>query len=89
MSLMNLDETSESCGGCGRQTSVGTALFSDRRTTQGDDGSPIYLCGDCNERAISHFGRRPTDQDMRAIAARAAGLGFGSPGTIGSGGGPG
>jgi len=47
-----------------------------------EDGEPIHLCGDCNERAISHFGRQPTERDMVQIAARGAGLGFvvGGPG---------
>lgn len=64
----------EPCIGCGRTTRAGTVLYSDRRTTQDDAGSPIFLCGDCNERAVGQYGRRPTDADMRQIAARAAGL---------------
>lgn len=63
---MNVDENREACVGCGRPTAVGTALFSERRTTSGDEG-PIYLCGDCNERAVSVFGRRPTAEDIREI----------------------
>ena len=72
----------EACIGCGRDTHSGTRLFSDRRTTRGDDGTAIFLCGDCNERAVSHFGRQPTERDMVKIAARGAGLGFvvGGPG---------
>lgn len=54
MSPMNPDATNEDCAGCWRPTRVGTALFSDRRSATGDDGSAIFLCGDCNERAISH-----------------------------------
>lgn len=85
------DDRSErqACAGCNRTTRAGSPLFSDRQTALAPDGQSFYLCGDCNERAISHFGRRPTEDDIRAIAARAAGLGFGSPGTIGAGGGPG
>jgi hypothetical protein len=77
------------CVSCGRPTGPGTSLFSDRRTTPGPDGAPIHLCGDCNERAVSQYGRRLTDHDMVQIAARAAGLGMGSAGGIGGGGGPG
>jgi len=65
----------EPCIGCGRSTRVGSALFSDRRTTRADDGTALHLCGDCNERAISHYGRQPTERDMVQIAARGAGWG--------------
>ncbi len=41
-----------------------------------DDGTALHLCGDCNERAISHYGRQPNERDMVQIAARGAGLGF-------------
>jgi hypothetical protein len=77
----------EHCLGCGRATQSGTSLFSDRRTTLGEDGARIFLCADCNERAVSHFGRQPTERDMVQMAARGAGLGFvvGGPG---AGGGP-
>jgi hypothetical protein len=79
----------EPCIGCARSTRVGTSLFSDRRTARGEDGTPLHLCGDCNERAISHYGRRPTERDMVQIAARGAGFGMGGGGRIGSGGGVG
>lgn len=82
--------TDESCIGCGRPTQSGTRLFSDRRTTRRlDDGTALHLCGDCNERAISHYGRRPTERDMVQIAARGAGLGFAGHGGMGAGGGQG
>jgi len=77
----------EPCIGCGRSTRVGSSLFSDRRTTRADDGTALYLCGDCNERAISHYGRQPTERDMVQIAARGAGFGMGGGGGMGSGGG--
>ena len=77
-------ETQEACVGCGRPTRVGTTLFSDRRTTRTEDGIAIHLCGDCNERAVSHYGRQPTERDMVQIVARSAGLGFAAR----SGGGP-
>jgi hypothetical protein len=77
----------EPCIGCARSTRVGTSLFSDRRTARAEDATPLHLCGDCNERAISHYGRRPTERDMVQIAARGAGLGLGGGGRIGSGGG--
>jgi len=79
---MTSTPSAETCVGCGRPTRSGSALFSDRRYTRGEDGAPIFLCGDCNERAISHFGRQPTDRDMVQIAARGAGLGsvLGGPG---------
>jgi len=79
----------EDCVGCGRDTHSGTRLFSDRRTTRGEDGVAIHLCSDCNERAIGHFGRQPTERDMTQIAARSSGFGLGGGGTLGSGGGPG
>ena len=82
-------ESREPCIGCDRPTHAGTRLFSDRRTTLGDDGAPLHLCGDCNERAVSHFGRRVTERDMVQIAARGAGLGFAGHGGIGAGGGQG
>lgn len=78
-------ETEEACVGCGRLTRVGTKLFSDRRTTRTEDGTAMHLCGDCNERAVSHYGRQPAERDMVQIAAPAAGLGFAAR----SGGGPG
>ena len=59
----------EPCISCGRSTFVGTSLFSDRRTTRADDGTVLHLCGDCNERAVSHFGRQPNERDMVQIAA--------------------
>jgi hypothetical protein len=71
------------CTGCGRETKVGTPLFSDRQTAHPEGGEPIYLCGDCNERAVSHFGRRLTEKDMLQLSARAAGIGVG----VGVGGG--
>ena len=79
---MTSTPSAEVCLGCGRATQSGTALFSDRRMTRGEDGALIFLCGDCNERAVSHFGRQPTERDMVQIAARGAGLGFvvGGPG---------
>ena len=76
----------EECIGCGRHTQSGTALFADRRSTRGD-GTVIHLCGDCNERAISQYGRRLTERDMVQIAARGAGLGF-AVGGPGAGAGP-
>jgi hypothetical protein len=66
----------ESCISCGRSTRVGTPLFSDRRTTRTEDGTALHLCGDCNERAVSHYGRRLTEQDMVQISARGAGAGL-------------
>jgi len=71
------------CTGCGRDTRVGTPLFSDRQTARTEAGEPIFLCGDCNERAVSHFGRRLTQTDMVQLSARAAGVGVG----VGVGGG--
>jgi hypothetical protein len=85
---MTASDRIEACIGCGRQTQTGTRLFSDRQTTRLEDGTVLHLCGDCNERAISEFGRRPGQRDMVQIAARGAGLGLGGGGTMGSGGGP-
>ncbi len=62
----------DACIGCGRPTRVGTTLFSDRRSERGDDETTLWLCADCNERAISHFGRQPGERDMIQIAARGA-----------------
>jgi hypothetical protein len=67
----------EPCISCGRATHTGTSLFSDRRTTQQAGAPALHLCGDCNERAVSHYGRRLTHHDMVQIAARSAGLGGG------------
>ena len=76
----NERDEAQACVGCGRDTRPGTRLYSDRRTTAVEGSNPIHLCGDCNERAVSHFGRQPTDGDMVQIAARGAGLGFASHG---------
>ena len=65
----------EPCISCHRPTHTGTSLFSDRRTTRQEHGPALHLCGDCNERAVSHYGRRLTHHDMVQIAARSAGLG--------------
>lgn len=78
-------QASQPCTGCGRATEVGTPLVSDRQTARAEGGEPIYLCGDCNERAVSQFGRRLTEVDMRQLSARAAGLGFAAHGGAGQG----
>lgn len=77
----------EACAGCGRATQVGTRLFSDRRTTRLEDGTSLYLCEECNERAVSHCGRQPGQRDMVQIAARGAGIGMVGGGGWRSGGG--
>jgi hypothetical protein len=82
---MTSTEHTEACVSCGRDTRSGTRLFSDRRKTRGDDGNGIVLCGDCNERAVSHFGRQLTERDMAQIAARGAGLSPGIGGGAGIG----
>ena len=86
---MTTPSVSEPCISCGRPTQSGTRLFSDGRTTRLGDGTTLHLCGGCNERAISHYGRRPTERDMVQIAAVGAGLGLAGHGGIGSGGGSG
>jgi hypothetical protein len=80
---MTTGDRAESCVSCARAIRAGTLLFSDRRTTRLEDRSVHHLCGDCNERAIDHFGRQPNERDMVQIAARGAGMGF----AIGHGGG--
>lgn len=75
----------EDCISCGRATRAGTPLFSDRRTGLDEHGRTIHLCADCNERAVSHYGRRLTEHDMTQIAARGAGLGFAAHGGAGPG----
>ena len=86
--MSTLSSTEEPCINCGRSTRVGTSLFSDRRTARTEDGSALWLCADCNERAISHFGRQPGERDMIQIAARGTGLGFaGRGGGFSNGGG--
>jgi hypothetical protein len=85
---MTSNDPVQACIGCGRATQSGTRLFSDRQTTRLEDGTVLHLCGDCNERAVSHFGRQPGQRDMVQIAARGAGLGLGGGGGgLGSGGG--
>ena len=78
------DDDVQPCLSCGRPTEAGTRLFSDRRATD-SEGSAVYLCGDCNERAISQYGRRLSDLDMVQLSARAAGLGFAARGGAGPG----
>ena len=68
----------DACPSCGRSTAPGTRLFSDRSVTRDANGLGIHLCGDCNERAVSRFGRQPTDKDMLQIAGRSSGLGLGA-----------
>ena len=52
--------------------------FSDRRTPRTEDGATLLpLCGDCNERAISHYRRQPNERDMAQIAARGPMAGMG------------
>lgn len=70
---------SQVCIGCGRDTRAGTRLFADRLAVV-DDEVTRFVCGDCNERAIAAFGRRPGERDMIQIAARGAGLGLASRG---------
>ncbi len=82
---MESGNVTEGCINCGRATRAGTPLFSDRRTGLDDHGSPMHLCADCNERAVSHYGRRLTEHDMTQIAARGAGLGFAAHGGAGPG----
>jgi hypothetical protein len=79
----------EPCLDCGRETTSGSRLFSDRRSTTSPEGAALYLCGDCNERAVSHAGRTLDRGDMLRIAARSAGLGMAARGGAGpsSGGG--
>jgi len=74
---MNAPGVGEACISRGRATRAGTPLFSDRRTTRSEVGVVLHLCGDCNERAVSRYGRRLTEHDMVKIAAGAAGLGGG------------
>ena len=54
----------DACLSCGRSTAPGTRLFSDRSVTRDADGLGIHLCGYCNERAVSRFGRQPTAQQL-------------------------
>ena len=68
----------DSCVHCGRATNPGSLLFSDRLAATASDGTVTYVCGDCNERAVSQFGRRPGERDMVQIAARGGGLGMAS-----------
>jgi hypothetical protein len=69
----------DACLSCGRSTRAGTRLFSDRRVTRSEDAT-LYLCGDCNERAISHYGRRLSDEDITKMSAlpNSAAAAFGS-----------
>ncbi len=73
--MTDTSKATQPCASCDRETRPGTALFSDRRVVDGDDGTVIHFCGDCNERAVSHYGRQPSDKEMTQIAARAAGWG--------------
>jgi hypothetical protein len=84
---MTIEDGVEPCISCARPTQAGTRLFSDRRTTRLGTGTVHHLCGDCNERAIDHFGRQPNERDMVQIAARGAGMGLaaGHGGGIGGG----
>ena len=76
------------CEVCGRETRPGSPLFSDRHSTIDPAGIATYRCADCSDRAVSHAARNePIDTVQRS--ARAAGLGMGGGGSIGSGGGSG
>jgi hypothetical protein len=81
-----MSRPTEPCISCARDTATGSRLFADRRTERSDDGSLLPLCGDCNERAVSHAGRTLDRNDMLKIAARASGLGFAARSGAGAGG---
>ena len=61
---------SDPCIACGEQTAVGSVHYSDRRTIQRADGTPMYLCALCDTRAKSAAkGTRITDQELRNLEA--------------------
>ena len=58
----------EPCRGCGEETAVGSAFFSDRHSIEHEDGPRTYLCTLCDSRIrSSRVGKRMTDADVRRI----------------------
>jgi hypothetical protein len=57
----------EACLGCGEDTAVGSAFYSDRREIARSDGSAAFICTLCDQRfAASRSGRRMSDAELRS-----------------------
>ena len=57
---------SEGCAGCGEETAIGSAFYSNRRQIDLEDGSPAFVCADCDGRiAASRRGSRTTEGELR------------------------
>jgi len=56
----------EACAGCGEETAIGSAFYSDRRQIDLEDGSHAFICTGCDERiAGSRRGSRMTEGEFR------------------------
>jgi len=74
------------CAGCGRTTSVGSILFSDRRVVDAVGGQRDYLCADCRAAVVRRRGggQRLTDEEVRQAVENGSAMGL-----VWGGGGPG
>jgi hypothetical protein len=56
----------EACAGCGEETGIGSAFYSDRRQIDLKDGSHAFICTDCDQRiAASRRGQPMTEDELR------------------------
>ena len=78
--------TNEPCAACGEDTSVGSALFGERHETARPEGGKVFLCDECYARlrAVQGGRAKPTEEDLRVIAANGGMIGIGF---LGGGGG--
>jgi hypothetical protein len=61
-------DASEPCLGCGEETAVGSAFWSDRRVVDQPGGARIHLCTLCLGRvAERHRRTRLTDEQIRNL----------------------
>ena len=77
------------CLGCGQETAIGSAFYSDRREANRSDGVRVFLCSDCQ--AAAHRARKGaplSEEDLQTIANNGFMIGAGFIGG-GSGGGGG
>jgi hypothetical protein len=61
----------EPCAGCGEETGIGSAFYSDRRHIELEGGRTAYLCPLCDQRiAASRHGTRLTEDELRTAIKR-------------------
>ena len=56
----------EACAGCGEETAIGSAFYSDRRQIDLKDGGHAFICPGCDQRiAASRRGSRMSEDELR------------------------